>query len=167
MRVVVPFTNLRPQTAAALDATGHAWEAVDVSGSDDACWQLLSDLWRTREGFIWVEHDIVVHPTALQELEECGSAWCGFYSPYFVGNYPGMGCVKFSAGLTASVPDALDRVATMSDASHSPKHWCRLDAWLQYVVLPQARLQRHLHLEVLGHVRDYEGQPQPSHGCVA
>ena len=166
MRVVVPFVHIAPGVAEALDATGHPWEAIDVSGSDFNYWTLLSDLWSRKACLILVEHDVIVRPDTLAELEACPRPWCAFTVPYLGGEYPGLGCVKFDASIIAAIPDALDQVGTMSNASHPPKHYCSMDHFLQRVVLPQTGMAQHVHLPALGHYREYEGLPQPSHGCV-
>ena len=166
MRVVVPHTNLRPETRDALTATGHSWTPVDVSGSDTRYWRLICDLWEAGEEFIVVEHDIVVRPDTLSELEACPSEWCAFGAPYFVGTHVGMGCVKFSASLIARAPMAAWNAGQRStDANHPPGHYCTLDHWLQWVELPKWAI-RHVHEPPLGHIRDTPGLPQPSHGCV-
>jgi hypothetical protein len=165
MRVVVPFTALAPGVAQALQATEWSWTPVDVSGSDDAYWSLLAGLWESGESFCIVEHDVIVHPSTFDELADCPQSWCAFPVPYFVGDYAGMACVKFSANLIAACPEALQRVGHMSNASHPPRHWCTLDAWLQ-VVLQSTGVTRHLHGPALGHYREVAGLPQPTHGCV-
>lgn len=160
--VYVPFTGLEEQTIASLERTGHPYETVFVGGYDGAYWELLNDLWCAGDSFIIVEHDIVVMPHTLTELEACPESWCSFGSPYIGGNvYHGLGCVKFGAALIARHPGALDRVALRSDAQHPPKHWCRLDAWLQGHELNGER--RHFHDTVLPHIKRVL---RPSHGCM-
>ncbi len=160
MRLVVPYTSLRPETAAALDASGQAYETVRVHG-DDGYYALLSGLWAAGEAFAVVEQDIVVGPGTLPDLAACPRDYCVFGYPYLnSGNYYGLGCVRFSAALLARVPDALDQVAFMSDETHGPCHWCRLDAWLQQV-LREAGERRCEHLPPVGHLNRY-----PSHGCA-
>jgi hypothetical protein len=166
MKVVVPFTHIAPGVAEALDATGHAWEAVDVSGSDDAYWTLLADLWSQGSCFITVEHDVLVRPDTLAELEACPRPWCAFAVPYLGGEYPGLACVKFDSSIISAVPDALIQSGRMSNGNHPQKHWCTTDHFLQMVVLPAAvGHYKHVHGPALGHFRDYDGLPQPSHGC--
>ena len=167
MRVVCAFTHIAPGVAEALDATGHPWEAVDVSGSDEDYWALLAGLWADGRCFINVEHDVIVRPDTLAELEACPQPWCGFPLPYLGGEYPGLGCVKFDASIIAAVPDALVQAGRMSNGNHPPKHWCTTDHFLQMVVLPAAVGHgKHVHWPALGHWRPYDdGLPQPSHGC--
>lgn len=161
--VYVPYTFLRPETKKALNATEHNYQPVDVSGSDHAYWELLSDLWSKGKTFVIVEHDIIVHKTALQELADCDHDWCAFPTYYFSATHIGLGCAKFGSSLIKRYPDALDKVAKLSDAKHPPKHWCRLDAWLQTRVLPQS--ERHAHQTIVGHVRS-GSVIKPSHGCI-
>ena len=166
IKVVVPFTQIAPGVAAALNRTGYTWWPADVSASDESYWMVLDELWSAGESFIIVEHDVLVRPSSLQELENCPHPWCGFETAYFNGNHAGMGCVKFTAELIQAVPNALDLVANESGIDHPPRHWCRLDAWLQWFVLPQAGQRKHLHTPALAHWRAYDGPPRPSHGCM-
>ena len=163
VNVYVPYTRLCPETKKALDATKHSYTPINVSKSDETYWELLNSLWSKGETFAIVEHDIVIHKTALQELADCPRPWCAFPVPYFSSNHVGLGCVKFGSDLIKRFPNALDEVALMFDSKHPPKHWCRLDAWLQTRVLPQA--ERHVHQPPLGHVRS-GSVIKPSHGCL-
>lgn len=167
MRVVVPFTTIAPGVFEALALTGYVFELRDVSGSDSAYCDLLEELWAEGETFTIVEHDIIVRPDTPLELDTCPSPWCGFSVPYFNGVHPGMGCVKFGAELMARAPFAVADAGAMSDDRHPARHWCRLDASLQWMVLPRLQIPKHQHPTVLGHYRPYEGRPQPSHGCIS
>lgn len=152
--------NLRPETRAALDASGMAYETIRMDG-DGSYFGLLSGLWSAGETFAVVEQDIVIEPGTMQALGACGSDWCAFPYGYFhTETYWGLGCVKFAAPLLARVPGAMDRVAVMSDETHPAKHWCRIDAWLS-LVLGQAGERRCEHLPPVGHLHRY-----PSHGCI-
>ena len=161
MHVVVPATNLRREVVDALNETGHGYRIVDVSSTDRAYYDLLSGLWADGESFCVVEHDIVIHDTALAELENCPGDWCGFAHRYIDDVGYGMGCVKFSAALIARNPDALARVGVMFDARHPKKHWCRLDAWLQGAVLPFAGEERCGHSRIVTHLGHGS-----AHGCL-
>lgn len=168
MRVLAPFTRRHIRAVTALGATGRSWQSAWVGGSDIDYYALLASVWAAGESFCLVEHDVVVTPTALSELEACESDWCAFQTPYRAGAggvHAGLGCVKFSAALLARVPDAMRDVARMSDPVHPPMHWCRLDHWLQTVALPGARERMCVHGPPLEHLRDHDGPPTPSHGC--
>ena len=160
MRLVVPFTNLRPETRTALDASGQAYETVRMH-DDDSYFALLSGLWAAGETFAVVEQDIVIGPGTMPSLQGCAGDWCAFgYAYMAAGAYYGLGCTRFSAALLARVPDALDRVAVMHDETHRPRHWCRLDSWLS-AVLRESGEKRCEHLPPVGHLNRY-----PSHGCA-
>lgn len=163
MKVIVPYTRLCKETKKALDRTRYVYETVFVGNSDTDYFDLLSDLWSEGETFAIVEHDIVIHKTALSELENCDSPWCAFPVYYFATTHVGLGCVKFSSPFIKRFPNAMDQVAEMCDGTHPKKHWCRLDAWLQQRVLPSS--ERHVHPTVLGHVRS-GNIIRPSHGCT-
>ena len=73
MRVVMPFTPAgldERAWAALLEQAPHA-ERVDVSGSPVAYWELLRSLWLDGATFTLVEHDVVLPPNGLAELEAC------------------------------------------------------------------------------------------------
>jgi hypothetical protein len=115
----------------ALSSTVLGWEAVDVSGADDAYFGLLAELWSEQQPFIIVEHDVVVNVRAMVSLELCANEWCGCPYRYLGGTIVGLGCTKFAAALMHEIPDLFDLVAHLEDDTHPPRHWCRLDAWVQ------------------------------------
>ena len=167
MRVVVPFTELTPETCQSVNATGWTWEPVYVGDSDEDYWSLLAGLWSDAEDFILVEQDIVVNEETITDLAECDSEWCSIPYPYFSGNYPGLGCSKFEGTLMRRAPRLMVEIGEFSDGSHTKKHWCRLDGWLSNALIMKYQASPcHSHPSV-GHVRKYEGDPYPTHGCVA
>lgn len=161
MRVVCPFTTLRPQTAEALDASGYPWEPVDVSGSDEDYWELLYDLWAARQDFCIVEHDIIIAPGILAEFESCPELWCVSPYPYMHGGeYAGLGCVRFRAEVMNVMPRLMDDVATRTNTKHPSKHWCTLDAWIQEKLYGQ-RFSPHRHAP-----SEHLDSLRPTHLCV-
>lgn len=198
MKIVLPFTKIKPGVREALEETGWPWEEVDVSGDDDAYFRLFQRLWHEGEGWVNVEHDVLVRPDTLAELADCPHDWCAAPIPYLSNRRYGLGCVKFSDRLLEEFPDAIEQVAisaivdvqsrtcwhcqagdkryckdrhpTLSiepiqlDKVHPPRHWCPMDSRIS-AILPRIGVQLHEHQELLGHYRDYEGIPQPTHGC--
>ncbi len=166
MRVVVPYTNLRNETRAAIEASGWDYDPIDVSSDDEAYWRLLRDLWAAGETFCIVEQDIVVKPETLDGLAACTEWRCAAAYPYFNGLYPGLGCTRFSAELLSSVPGAIEEIGSWSDEIHPLRHWCRLDGWLQTLLKRNYHVPLCTNHGIVGHIRDYSGSPYPSHGCV-
>jgi hypothetical protein len=167
-RLVVPFTELLPETRKALNDSEHPYETVYVGQCDEAYWYLLRNLWRMGEGFMLVEHDIIVVPGLIQELEECPEDWCVAPHTYSVGAimpHYGLGCAKFSGDLLKRVPDALEQVAEIVDPQHPKRHWCRNDARLTQKVLPVAGEIMHRHATECQH-RVGDAKVKPTHGCV-
>ena len=164
IRVVCPFTAIKPGVAEALDATGIAWEAIDVSGSDSSYWELLDSLWTAGETFIVVEHDVIVRPDTLDYLRYCPqSDVCTYPIPYFWSPQAvGMACNKFGSTFIARHPDLMAQAAEMSDEQHPPKHWCRQDQWIQTLIRPEVY---HVHLPPLAHYREPGKSLTSSHGC--
>lgn len=164
MRVILPYLPpIKGDVLWALRATHWELSARVVGSSERDYFDLLADAWATGETFCVVEHDIVVNPDSLDELYGCPHDWCAF--PYRYGTcerYYGLGCVKFSADLIARCPDAMTRVGVMSDPTHEKRHWCRLDSWLQYVILPNFGEQMHRHDTPVGHL----GGRVAAHGCT-
>lgn len=111
MRIVLAHTSIKPGVREALDATGWKWEAIDVSGDDEAYFRLYQRLWHEGEGFIGIEHDVIVNPGTLTELADCPEDWCAAPIPYLTDRRYGLGCVKFSGRLLEEFPDAIEQVA--------------------------------------------------------
>lgn len=166
----MPYTDLHGEAVTAVEESGHDLLKVDVSGSEDAYWELLSSLWAQQRTFVLVEHDIVVSPEAIDELLNCPGEWCGFAMPYAGTLWAGLSCTKFEHPLLRDFPGVLDEVATMSDVGHPQKHWCRLDAWIHHV-LEREGVEKHPHRGRLGHYRDgavrysVSDTIMPSHNC--
>lgn len=167
MLVIIPYVGeVNPRVDKAVIAAtryGHAQRWYDVSGSDRAYFDLLRGLWNAGGAFTIIEHDVIVHPTAITELDACPEDWCAF--PYDYGEWGltyGLGCVKFSRDLILRNPDALQKVGVLSDARHPKRHWCRLDAFLQGVILPNAGETLHRHETPVTHL----GRGC-AHGCAA
>lgn len=163
MRVICPRTKAIRKVVDALDASGYPWEAHDVSNGQFSYFHLVNSLWDEREGWMNVEHDIVINPDTLKSFEECEHDWCIAPYPYLMmpeGVYAGLGCCKFSADLIKRNPDAMKMVGEMSDKSHKARHWCRVDGYLKYVLIESGeRPHAHEHVQHLG-------DGWPSHGCV-
>lgn len=171
MKIVVPYTHLRPEVVQAMADTGRRFTTVYVGTHDSAYWNLLSDLWAAGETFTIVEHDVLVTDRALSALDACPEVWCAHPVRYLDDVYSGLGCTRFRAELIAQAPGAVERIARKSDRLHPPKHWCRLDWWLQCELREQTRFGAHVHNggAPLGHVRDHlglAGRIAPTHGCV-
>lgn len=165
MRVIFPWARWNDHVIEALrQATDYAW-AFHVGYDDTAYFRLLSNMWHQGETFVVVEHDVLVKPWSIDDLERCSHPWCAWQIKYGAGFTPGLGCAKFTAEVMSQVPDAMERVGRCSDAGHPPMHWCRIDWWLQHKILPGAGLVQHVHGGPLDHLRDTVGDVKPSHDC--
>ncbi len=158
--VVCAFTSLRPETLESLESLGRRIQMAYVGDRDNAYCDLLRALWKDGRGFVLVEHDVFFTPEQFEEIANCEHDWCGANTPYGNSVYPGLGLAKFSPALLARTPDAMEQVALIEDDTHPKEHWCRLDAWLQWRVLPTLGETRHIHDMTIGHTHT-----QPSHGC--
>lgn len=132
MTVHIPFAISKHTLAWTLDAVRLALRQDGVEPllhymtDEEEYYRLLSTLWREKEGFLVVEHDIVVWPGAIQQLIDCPEPWCAM--PYYsaVGWIEdGLGCTKFGPSLLQQYPAAL-KEPFPTCCSHS-KHYCGLD----------------------------------------
>lgn len=122
MRLVCPYVPWQPGAYHlgqhnGLDERTREWvlnrggELVDVSGGDQAYWQLLRDLWRAGESFVLVEEDILPTRRAYNSLRHCPrSDWC--VCPYRVNGVTdgGLGFTRFSGALMRRHPDAIEGI---------------------------------------------------------
>lgn len=179
MRVIVPYVPpAHARTIATVDI--HAPEAdwVDVSGSDQAYYRLLAELWASGEDFMLVEHDMELLGGEADAFTACRSPWCTF--PY-EGSQPiytsrgrlnpppraprifrcALGCTRFRAELTAELPDA---VAHMARKQHpwgdgfSSTHWRRLDSQLASYLFQHGHKVCEHQPHVIHH-HDYDADP--------
>jgi len=74
--VYVPWTRLYPECREALAPSSPVY--TDVSGDDHAYWRMVRDLWAAGEPFTIVEHDVLVEPDTIRELDDCPDEWCAF-----------------------------------------------------------------------------------------
>lgn len=125
MRIVCAHTNLHPETRQALDATGRPWDAVDVSGSPTAYYELLSRLWAEQADFALIEHDVVVNEAVLDDWENCPELWCsapaetsttttGWFAACLQAN-------RWRASVMVAHPSLLEGLPLRA------KHWAGLD----------------------------------------
>lgn len=129
MRVVCPFTRIHPETHLALDEYAHGWEPFYVGNTDEDYWGLLNRLWRQGEGWVNVEHDIVVAHDTVPSFAACPEPWC--LSPYPRHASPqlltsALGCVRFSGPLLAAEPDLMTVVGVRT-CGLPVRHWRHLD----------------------------------------
>lgn len=164
MRIYVPYTRLRDETRDALEqhASGHEIRYVDVSGGDEAMWEMYAAAWAEGETFAVVEHDIMIHDRVLPAFEQCPSLWCSFAYPYaHLPAYCGTGCVRFRAELLAAYPELWEHVALCeAPPAHGFRHWCTLDGFSQ-TQLCQAGFLMCRHMDPVTHL-----DPSNSHGCL-
>lgn len=134
MKVVVPFALpdgelLQPWAFAAMSLAlkqdGQEPKFVLMS-EDESYYNLLVSLWAEGESFTVVEHDIVVWPGAIDQLEACTEPWCVY--PYYCSVgwiVDGLGCTKFSKGLLGRYPDFLKE--PFPECCRHTRSYCGLD----------------------------------------
>lgn len=100
----MPWALDYPEAVRALRVATMRPILVDVSCDEYAYGRLINLLWEKGDGFIIVEHDVVVRPDTIRELEDCPEPYCGF--PYHEAKgWPvlGLGCTKISAEVVQAV----------------------------------------------------------------
>ena len=149
MRVLCCWTDLRPDTQAALEhhsaAQGHELELVDCRRGDTRYHEQLERYWQAGADWVNVEHDLVIDERVLPAFEACAEPWCVFVYELACGYTPGaLGCVRFRAELMAALPDAM-RLAGLADTSGVvAKAWYRTDVRLD-LYLRHAGYRPHVH----------------------
>lgn len=146
MRVVVPFaTSARMLEAVRLALYQDGIEAEFYHCSKETSYyDLLLSLWKSAEDFCIIEHDIVIWPGALNDLEHCDHLWCT--RPYYCSIgwiIDGLGCTKFSKPLMEQYPNFLDEPFP-SCCGHT-KYYCGLDRLIAHRAY-ELGLQPHVHL---------------------
>ncbi len=123
MKLIVPYTNLRPLVRATLEQYNLHPKFVKLSGEDDY-WNLLSQLWEEKESFVLNEHDVLPWPGAIQEIADCPADWCSYTyrMKKGYGIHHAFGCTKIGQGLIEAIPDAWINVDST--------HWHDLDGQL-------------------------------------
>lgn len=125
MRLVCAYTNLHPETRAALDASGRPWEAADVSGSPTAYYDLLSRLWSEQADFALIEHDVVPTEATFDAFESCPEPWCSAPAETSTGTrYWWAACLqanRWRASVMADHRDVLEGLPLRA------QHWGHLD----------------------------------------
>lgn len=152
LRLVVPYTDLRPETyRATKDWPGV--EYVYVGGDDYEYGRLLRELWRDGQSFLLCEHDMNPTREQLLSMLDCEHGYCS--SPYAwtttVG--PALGFTRFRDSFTATYPDAAEIACRIPSNYGEPGHWKQLDVWLMAAVLRDwYGEQPHCHLPPVEHL---------------
>lgn len=135
MRVLVPWTDLDPDTAAFAATVGA--ELMYVGWCDEAYWGILRDAFARGETFVVVEHDVVPSPAQMVEVTSCSGEWCSVpVRVHSTVTALGLAFVKFDARLIAAHRDA---IASIPEGSRS---WTGLDGQVR-AALAGARFHAH------------------------
>lgn len=160
MRVIVAYTEVHPDTRAALEG----WPGVEYhyTGQDDYAYgRLLRELWKDGESFLLIEHDVVPTLEHLARMVGCENVYCA--APYRWGQAVGvtLGFTRFRSLLLRSYPDAAEIACRIPHPFGEPGHYhTPLDIWLQAAVLRDLYgLQPCCHLPAVEH-RNWEDTPE-------
>jgi len=134
-QVYVPWTRQHPECWDAL--AGRDVVSAQLQSDEHAYWRLVRYLWGKGDPFTLVEHDVVVLPDTLDELDNCPHPWCAFKVTTGEGWAATLGCVRFTPVGEWPVPE--------------PTRWQDLD-WTLEAALVKAGWSKHLHSPILDHV---------------
>lgn len=152
MRVVLPFAvpdgeRLQPWalSASILAMRQDGWNPTLVyMEGNNSYYDLLSKCWKQRESFCIIEHDIVVWPGALTELDNCNELWCT--RPYYCSVgwiLDGLGCTKFDEQLIHKFPNFLD--PPFPTCCQHTTYFCGLDRLIAHR-MQDLGIKPHVHL---------------------
>jgi hypothetical protein len=157
MRILVGYTNLRPEVSEALDLyavpAGHEPVYEDCRASNDRYFEALEHEWRAGADFAVVEHDVVIDERVMAGFQACPEPWCGYGYDIAVGYRVALGCTRFRAELMAAVPDLLERCMEETQSGVPAKAWYRLDVRIDEV-LRRAGYTAHLHMPPVAHLNE-------------
>src|ERR1035437_408411 len=158
--------GLYPETREALEQAKRPQDELtflDVSNVDTAYALSLIESWNGQSDLLVVEHDIVIHPEILDELDACPSDWCAY--PYEIATGlcdQGLGCTRFRASLMADCPNVMLRAAEcLTDPNYSnkvvddgvaPWHWVRMDTRVNAVLRQVYDLEPCIHETPVKHL---------------
>lgn len=154
MKVVVPFATNSPLLHAvqiALRQDGVVAEYIHCS-EDRSYYDLVYRLWAEGDTFCIVEHDIVVWPSAINELEHCQELWCT--RPYYcsVGWIEdGLGCTKFDKQLMIQYPNFMSEPFP-SCCPHTV-YYCGLDRFIAHRMI-ELGIKPHIHTPGVSNLND-------------
>jgi hypothetical protein len=152
VQVVVPYAHLCPETRAALEADDITAYYAYVGADKTAYHSLLEFLWGQGKGFIVVEHDIVVRPGCVAELEACPHDWCGFSYSLSTGYGAYLGFTKFSDALVSGRPAVFRSIAALRPDGTERRYWGRLDTRLKQVLEDREGQTMHVHWPAVVHL---------------
>lgn len=147
MRVFCPFTQVEPETAAALKRYDVVF--ADCSRDEWAYADYFQDRWAEGSRFVNVEHDVVPHAGAIEEIWACPHDWCWFSYPNYADD-PTFGLTKFSAGMIAQLPDLWERYPERARAQNLMVAWSGMDLYFA-AYAQRAGFVAHQHFPPVGH----------------
>jgi len=121
---------LKPQTAAALNLSGHpiVWAQLP-KGDLGAYGRFFRSLWSWGHTFIICEQDIVPTPEQLETITSCGHPWCSFsYDDGLYPDGPMFGLVRFDSVVMRAHPMAANADLIIGKRKDVEAEWWRVDS---------------------------------------
>jgi hypothetical protein len=154
MKIIVPFATKAPMIQAvqiALRQDGHEPLYVHCKHEEDY-FNLVAEHWEAKEDFCVIEHDIVIWPGALQELEDCEELWC--VRPYYCSVgwiIDGLGCTKFSSEMMTKYSDFFKE--PFPKCCMHTKNYCGLDRLIAHRMM-DLEIKPHIHNPGVSNLND-------------
>lgn len=146
-KVFVVTTNERCPAISALRSERIPFEVVTVEGTYDYG-QFLHAQWVIGEEFVFIEHDIVPWPGAVQALLGCKSHWCIYQN--MIGHsgklQSALGIVRFSQRLM--------EVQEFANFGWDKTEWNHLDAQVYGALEVDRKFHPHIHTPPVAHLTD-------------
>lgn len=146
MKIVIPAISEDCPAALALRKEGVFFELV-LMHDDISYSKFLCDLWKAKESFVLIEHDIVPWPGAIRQLIGCPKLWCSYQyplAPYKLR--PALGCMKVKDTVINHYP------SLHLEHSWSGRHWSQMDGPV-CSALENSVGKTHIHNPPLAHVK--------------
>lgn len=145
MRIVVPFTEVHPQTRTWLSLSEHPVEYEYVGHSPLAYSELLRQLWESKQGFVICEHDMRPTYEVLNAMIFCPEPFCSASYDWGTNRGPAMGLVKFSTAFIRRYPFAARQLHGVS--------WKQMDwVFIRKVLAADLGEFPHVHLPAIKHL---------------
>lgn len=180
MIVLVPTVGDGPRSGVVehIVAQGHGHPIVWKLGDPDFGYgRVLASFWREHgaahilRDLVVVEHDVLIPDGCLDGFRGCGEPLCAHSYQVYAGGIAeaygdafALGCMRFSGGLMASQPDAVEEALTRHDHPGLPAgHWMQLDSALSGVLRSRG-FTTHRHFPDAIHLHEYHRAEPPQPG---
>lgn len=134
MKLVVPYTDLKPATLRATRSYPGA-EYIYVGGDEYEYSALLRELWADGESFLLCEHDMEPTREQIDHMLTCPNGLCCGVYEWTTCVGPALGFTRFRADFIATYPHVMEIASRIPSNYGKPGHWKQMDVWVMAAVL--------------------------------